>query len=601
MQAPEPQQQRLWRLWPILAIVAMGILLTWPLPAAPEDAYVDGWFSMAQIWSVDLVADALLEDGQIPGYTYALHWPQGGWASVIGWQFVLPLLLANILGASLLPSMNLLIALQLLAAALATYALLRRLGAGPWAAAAAAVYYGYHPWAFHLMVNGQFTEICHWGLPLLAVLLLQGGAWKPGWRTAAMAPVFGLLMASSPYAAITGAVLCACIGTWALLCTAPQRRRATALALTLAAAAVAVGALPFLLYYFVLPRGYDPLFAPSSLAQIGDPRLQDLPCSTSLAGWFVPFRLFADHWQAMGGGRVAPAGTQSGPISLDHVIGLVAMGLAVVGCWRWRAAPGHTGELPLPGRRFWLTTAAVFTLLSSGYYLILYPHSHLHHAWSAIPLPLQLMRSLVPATDAFASPYRLAPGVLLVAAVLAGMGLDRLARALRGWKRPALLGAAMLAMAAEGAWADITTHPITMEHFEVPQVYRDLALEPDRDGLLTVPWWSHPKLPNLQAHQLWQHIHRHPLHHDDQGIIQPAHMTAFTYEITRALTLAEIPEPTSEAPGVPARWIVVHEEVLLPNQWGALEVALQRNAHLVRRYERDRIQLWEVAPERILR
>jgi len=556
---------------------------------------------MAQISSMDLAADSLLQDGRAPGLSTVLHWPIGGWLSIIGWQYILPLVATNALGCGLLPSMNLLIAIQLLAAALATFTLLRRLGVGHWPAAAVAVYYGYHPFVFHLLYNGQFSEVAHWGLPALALLMLGGAAWKPGWRTIALGLLFGLLTASSPYSAITGAILCALVGCWALARSEGAQRRSTVRSLALAAGAVALGALPFILYYGIFSQGHDLLFKPNDLATVGDPRTQDLPGIASLVGWFVPFRFFKGHWEATGGAPMVHGGIRTTTMALDHTIGLTALVLAGVGWRRWHAGGITTSTIPLPGRRFWLICAATFLGVSSGYYLMLYPTAHIHMPSSALPLPLLAVLEAVPSAKAFAAPYRAAPGVLLAVAVLAGFGLERLTESLKGWKRAALVAGAILAITAEGAWADITPHPLVMTPFEMPQVYRDLAKHDDGEGLLTIPFWAHPTIPNQQIHQLWQRYHGHPLHMSDQGIIEQRHLTRFTHDLQVAMG-CEVPSaPTVPSDGAPARWIVVHGAAVMPHQRSALDRILRDHADLIRLYDHDGTELWEVRTDAMMR
>jgi len=586
------------RFTPVLVIIAVGVLLTWPLALAPGDALPQGQFTLTQAWTYDLLTRALVDEGRVIGFTDQMLWPWGGYLAVVGWQYILPLLIPALLGLSIIPGLNLLIFGQLLAAALALYALSRRLGAGAWPAAMAGIFYGFHPFAFHQIHNGQLSELCHWGLPLLALLLLDGAAWKPGWRSVAIGLVLGLTLAASPYSALAGGLLCVVLGIWALVRSEPHRRRATTGALAAVAGSMLLGALPFLYYYLVMPADHYLILRPNDVNNWHSGMNQDLPTFTSLAGWFVPYRFFEAHWRAVESGIMAPNGAVAGSTSLDHAIGLVALALAVLGLRRRTDHPPTPRALPTPGRATWMWTGLLFGVAASGYALILYPHSHFELPGSAIPLPASLPLALFPKLGMIGAPYRLAPGVLLVVAVLAAQGLTRMTSTLRGLPRAAVLAVALVAVSAEGAWSDVIPHPLPMQGLTAPQVYRDLARSNDDGGVLTIPWWPQVHMADTQIHLSWQRVHRHPIHVGEGGVIRPEDLTDFTARV-EAIGGVNSPLDASDpgrGEGVPARWIVVHEAALLQHQRVPIESILTENADLVRRYDDDNIQLWEVRP-----
>ncbi len=290
-----------------------------------------------------------------------------------------------------------------------------------------------------------------------------------------------------------------------------------------------------------------------------------------------------------------------GGMVVDHSIGLAALALAAMAWWRQDRSPATDTAPPLPGRRFWLFCGVVFLVLSTGHVLILYPTAHIDFPLSALPTPLFALIELVPATAAFAAPYRSAPGVFLAVAVLAGWGLERLYRSARGPGRAGLMAGVILLFVAEGAWSDITAHPLDMTPVEIPQVYRDLAERDDDGGVLTIPFWNHRLIPSLHVYQLWQRYHGHPLHHSDEGHIDTQHLTPFTYELLLAMGVPAARAPIITDEGIPARWIVVHMDALAPNQQSTLGAIIGSEAELVRSYEDESTQLWEVRPEARMR
>jgi len=566
----------------LLSVVALAF--TWPLLASPCTTTVDAWFAPSQIWALDVLGQGLISEGRLVGPTTMLAWPRGGCLSIVGWSYLALLLPAQLLGLSSVAAVNIGVWLQLVAAGVATWLLARRLGASWAAASVAGLFYGLHPFAFHQLLNGQFSELCHWGPPLLAWLLLRLRD-RPGWRPLlGLALCFGLLLASSPYSAVAGALLLAMMSCWWVRQQA-GRRPSTLRLVAAAAAATLLGALPFLYYYLVLPQGLTPLLEPNGTA-LGQHFVTNNLTYASVTGWVVPPRL----WSAMT--AVPSALEQSGTrlTSMEHYLGWGALILAAFGAQRLRREP----RAGAPGLGLWLGYAAVCVVIASGFHLCLVPYNAVTVGETTLPLPLAGVRALWPSVIQFATTYRVALGVLLVVALLAALGLDRLLARLKGWRRSTAMIACGIVLLGEGLAAGDTPHPLPIQDLSTPQVYRDLSTMDPGAAVLGIPWRPSFGFHNPSLHLLWQGTHRHPTPLGNLGEPQRDVLTPFILEVEQIMGHSRPEEQGATLDGAPARWFVAHMGAMETHQRHRIEHYLDGWATLERHYPDDDIRLYRL-------
>jgi hypothetical protein len=557
-----------------VALGLIGVALTWPLLRDPSETLPDAWFAYTQVWTLDVMTEGLLQ-GRLVGPTDQLAWPHGGYLAIVGWSYLPWLLLLRGLGLGTVVATNTGIWLQLVMAAFLCYLLLRRLGAGRGASLMAGAIYGFHPFAFHQLAYGQLSELCHWGLPAVALLLPRAlERWRP-WTTLAYGLVFGLALASSPYAGIGAMVLSALLGLWWLVRNVADERRAGALRLAVAALASLLGSLPFLLYYFVLARGQECLLRPNSLPNL--PIWDNNFITASLAGWLLPARLFEPApgpWDAALHGASQPL-----PEHAIGVVSLLLMGAALL----W--ARKTTMPVPRrPGRLAWLLVAVVYWLIATGWKMPLHPGSE-----TVLPAPLAFLWTCIPQLRFFAAPYRLAAGVLLAASVLTGLALHDLQARLGETRGRLLLSAALLAGVAESVLASSTPRPLALMDTHTPAVYRELA-SMDEGAVLTIPWWPTFSDPKPTKILFWQTIHGHPIHHGEGAAPSEAHLTAFVHDLQRIRGAPSPVEPSETE--LHTTWIVVHEASLSREELGPVTAQVMEHAQLERRYPEEAIALY---------
>ncbi len=559
----------------------VGLLLLWPLLVSPSTRTVDAWFAPSQLLTLDLFTRGLVEEGRLVGESVVLGWPQGGWLSIVGWCYLPLTVPAALLGLSTVAVVNLGVLLQLMGAGLGCYLLARRLGVGVSAATAVSAYYAYHPFSLHQLENGQFTELCHWGPPLMALLLLRL-AERPAWgATLALALVSGLVVSSSPYNAMSGLLIIAALGGW-LLWREPGERAVVARRLGLAALAVALGSLPFVVYFSVLPSGHDGILWPNQHTPeltLGAPR----GGYATLLGWLLPERWIYPLVARLGEPLPDPAPA----VAKEHALGWIGMALAGLAALRARAPLRPDA----PGTRFWLAPLALCGVLAGGYFLMLGPHLLVDFLGRPVWLPLRVLYELLPQVRAFASSYRLAGGVILCVALMAGMGLQRLSsRRPRGqrWGLTALVG---LALVGEGLLTAGAPYPLPTMDLRPLQVHRDLA-QLDGGGVLEIPWWPTEATPNSQLLAFRHLTHRHPVHHSEQGPPREQTPTALVLRIDRLRGPTPSNELASISEELPATWFVLHQRALPPHELVPIRALLEEVAVVERVYPDDGVQLY---------
>ncbi len=572
----------------VVVLAALGAAVTWPLLRAPATTTLDAWFAPSQLWTMDILARGLLEEGRLIGETTMVAWPGGGYLSIVGWSYLPLLVPAQLLGFGTAAALHVGIWLQLIGAGLACFLLARRLGASQSSALAVGCLYGIHPFALHQLMNGQFTELCHWGPPLLALLLLRLRE-RPSWRPlAGMAVGFGLLVSSSPYSAATALLIVAALGGW-MVWSSPGERGKVAGLLALTAAAMLLGGAPFVLYFVVLPGDSELLLYPNQLSPVEILYRSENP-NAALRGWVLPWRLQQLlPAQVDGAGLALPPANAS---TKEFALGWLSLGLAGLGLARW---VHPTSPAPrLPGPRFWLLPALGCALVASGHYLMLGPGQPVMLAGRLIPLPLLALWYAAPASQAFASTYRVALGVLLCVALLSALGLDVLLARVGGWRRTGLAAVATAALVGEGLLLDSTSHPLPTLDIRPLQVHLDLAAMDDDGTVLDVPWWPTHAIPNPQIYVYWQSVHHHPLHHTELGMVPENQPTDFVLGLEQAANIKRPDLGFSSSHEPPAHWIIVHTEALEHHRRQAVLDYVEAHGTLEHSYPEDGVSLYRV-------
>jgi hypothetical protein len=227
---------------------------------------------------------------------------------------------------------------------------------------------------------------------------------------------------------------------------------------------------------------------------------------------------------------------------------------------------------------------------------------------TGIPLPYAFFSAVLPGFSAMRVPARFALLAWVGLAVLAGFGVQRLARAAGRWpggsplwRRAGRIGSAsvlLLLLGIEGRFAPLPMDPVeTGAH--VPPVYRWLAAQPKSGALLEVPWaidhrgeldprwrgkywlldqklhWIGPHHANLlldwitrAQYVYFSAYHRHPIVNGYSGYTPP------TYEAIVA-RLGDFPslEASDYLGRIGVRWVVVHRARLDPTsalRWRSL-------------------------------
>ncbi len=250
----------------VVAALVMAALL-WPIPLELRSRRLDGAFFDGHVWCFDHIYRMLI--GQAPWSltTDRMGFPDPTEIRFIGW---IPGLAAAALRPLLGPlgSLNAVVLLSPVAAALAAWALARRaLSVPSWIAAAAALTYGLCPYALGSVSNGQIAKFSHWVLPLvlLAFAELVHGRRKVLGGT-------GLVLATvacsftSPSMTLFVPFATGLWGVWAIL----DRRGARPRTALLAGAALALTALSMLPAWRYYAGGIgDDSFAPGAHLEDG--------------------------------------------------------------------------------------------------------------------------------------------------------------------------------------------------------------------------------------------------------------------------------------------------------------------------------------------
>jgi len=414
----------------------------------------------------------------------------------------------------------------------ALYALLRSVGAARGASFVGGLAYAFCPARFDSLYHtyllaGQY-------LPL-ALLFLDRTLFGGRRRDAVAFAAFLLLQMLSSYYLAYQAVIA--LGAWATAVLWATRGRVPwrgAVRVALAGGAVAAAFLLVSLPYLRVRSGggifaYGGVFAEALIGGSNDPwRNFLLPSHLLRASLVEPL--------ARGG---------------FAYVGLVVLVLAAIGLRRSREEP--------PSRR--RLAAGALAIAVTGWVLSLGPYLPLESG--RIRLPYWLLMEVVPGFDSMRVPSRFALTMMLGVAVLAGLGADRLLRALAA-RGVAWAGAAATALLVLLVSADFGlgierygTRPLRVGA-DGPEVYRHLAALP-RGPLLELPL---PGPDGLRASEAMVHSTTHwmPLLDGSSGYFPPS--LPIVSGVARRLPGPDALELLGRLTGL--RYVVLHRAALTP-------------------------------------
>ena len=555
----------------LLLFLAPVLAVVWPVVGDPGGTILGGNFVYGHLWTWDLITSR-----GIQLTTGATNYPDGGSMTLIGWSFILSVLVLRALGFGVVAAANLVVVLHLLLGCYLAYRLILHLSRHFSAAVVGGLGYGLCPFVLSLLWNGQYPKLVHGLLPLLILLLVRLADGRR-WPVVALAPTLALLLASSPYQGIFGALVALLGGGWIL--AARNRyltRRAALLRLTLAAALSVAAAAPFVHYWSVSggTRG-DQLLVPAGTG-MDMTAMADFRASSW--GWFDPRQT----------GQPSDNPYQWDVLHV-HYLGYSGLVLAVLGFVLWLRRRREEG--PALGPLFFMALGGVFTIVAYGPYWEL--------GSLRVPLPMQWLWDAVPASRTFYATYRAAVVVSLAVAVLASLGLARVAARLGPWWGHGLCTAAGLAILAEALLVSPAPFPIKTCQVQVARVYRDLARTGDCGAVLVVPYQVHDESLIMEVHHFYQAVHRHPLVHGD--LRTPLRrMGEFHNRLYEAVT-GHAPPPGRRARPTEVRlhfrYVLLHEHLIRNRQrLPAVRAFLDSATRLLRAYPQEGIRLYETIP-----
>lgn len=445
----------------MVTFVAFGVFATWPLALHPASSIQAGAFGGQHL----LILESARRSGGVElfqGWSWALGYPTGGAVVLLDWPaLALHVVLAPVFGAA--ATFNLLEALRIGVAGLATAAFARAHGTSAWGAGAAALLYAFSPYAHSIVFIGEVPNLWHGLLPL--TLLACRAALRPG-ATAGLvaAPILlGAGFLATPYYGVFFA-LAAGAYTAALAWHAPDR--SPALVRAAVVGVIGAGLLVPLHHYFgrleAIPEPWH-LWLPARGSPPDATRDIDLLHST-LRSLLRP-------------GKVA-VGQESIQVSF---LGFTPLVLAAVGLW--------TGRRRVRG---WAALTGLGVLLALGTRL------RLSIGTSDGPLlPFGLLQAVVPALDSVWATYRAIPIAALGLALLAAVAVDT-----RRW----LAAAAVVGLGLDLAVWSPTPWPMRPETLTLPAPLAAIAADPVPRGVWAFPHECYPIADRGSYRRMWARL-----------------------------------------------------------------------------------------------
>lgn len=454
------------------------------------DAESDVWKHLWGAWWMGRELGA----GQFPTWTDLQNYPEGGRLYIIDpLNAGLAALCAPLLG--LVQAYNVVMAFQVLAAALAAWALARHLTGDGRAALVAGAAYGFCPYILTSGVSSGIAETSNlaW-LPLGILGLLLGFSGRGGLGSILLGAA-GLAMSAmgSWYFGMAALVFGLLLGAWTAWTGSvptpeapPARWRYPVLACVLAGLLM----LPVAVLFAGTLGGEGSLLARIGITERMEAssldflhRRGEFKNDADVAGYLLP-----------GKNRLSVADDVDRRLKSVYC-GLISLGLASAGLWR-------------AGRwaRFWALTGLVMLLLSLGPFLYLAPGVGLPGPWNPV---WALAFYAIPGFRMIAIADRLSVVVQLCVALLAAAGLARwLPEGRRGTLTAALVATLIL---AEVVVASPVPWPIPTSIAEVPPAIQALASQSEPGALVPLPLNRTQNTLQPGEYYFWQTFHAKPM------------------------------------------------------------------------------------------
>ncbi len=341
------------------------------------------------VWLHDGLFD-ILTGGDSALTTTDIAWPEGG--AILHPDptgALLYVLMAPLLGSTL--AFNAMLGLQLWFAALAGWALARRVTGSAVAGWFGGLLMGGSPYLLGQVNTGETETVAAWPL-ILALLFLERLAESRTWRDGLLAGLFaGLGAVASWY---HGAFLVFYLGAWMAL----RGRSRACLAVPLGFAAVV--ALPAAIYASMLGHGENLFQGPDMATYLAEH-------TDALAG------MVTDPASLLG---FAPAATSAAGHVRAQYVGTIVLALAVCGAFRgWR------------GARWWVGVALGALVMAMGPVLFVAGQTASVEG-NTVPLPYRLLSDHLPLFGLMRIPHRWTLLVAVALATLAARGLTHVAR-----------------------------------------------------------------------------------------------------------------------------------------------------------------------------
>lgn len=568
----------------LVVFVLLILFYTWPAARSLGKVVIGSNFAFGHLWNWDLLIGGILEEGRLITHTNMINYPDGGSLAVIGWSYILLLLVLRFFGMGLLLATNLIVFFHLLLACYFAYRLALKLTNNWPASVVAGIAYGLCPYALSLLWNAQYPKLSHGFLPLLLLLLLEVVRLNRWWPLLVTGAVLALLTATSPYNGIFAALLALMAGGYFLLRSTRAKQPVVLLRLLLTAAVAVLMILPYLGYISMTDQS-DSLTRPArhlNLNGTGSEEVEPTFYYARPEGCFLPGKI-----------------QRSGFVDVYHIyyIGLILLFLAVLGLaiGLKKDPDREAGYSPW----FFLLILLVFGVISVGYFA--YWGKYIHDPSTIrIGLPLYWLYSLFPQVAVFGVPYRAMIGVMLALTMLAAMGMNSLTGRLNAAKRVAVCFGIGVAMVAETVFLSPLPLPIASREIGVPGAYQDLAEMADGEAVLDVPNEAVRADPMLNKLLMYfQLVHGHPLPIPEE--IRPKSNTLFgRFNNLLADLLADGRiEPADEPQKcmlLPFKYMVFHKGIiwLPPSDWERCLEYLSKHFDLLSVDEEAKVWLFRV-------
>ena len=389
------------------------------------DGVIGGGDAWQNLWNLHHVDRALRSGGPLL-YTHELWAPEG--ASLVAHTLSLTNTVPGALVGRLVgfaPAYNLLVALSFVLAAVASYRLARRLGAGVLGSCLGAFVFAFAPQRMARTL-GHLNLLGSGWIPLAleGLLIASSESTRHRWRGVAVASAaLVALVYCDWYLAILGALASVAFGAFELSRARPGRRGRTAVPL-LAVAAIALAA-------------SVPVAVPLARASTGEygAAHQARYCSVAVTSLFVPGRM---QWVSRFTRPLTRLNSQ-GIAEGAGYLGLVPLAATI-----WLVSTGQRRPRQID---FALAAGAVALVLSLG------PQPRFFDHWVRLPLPYGWIESIFPALRMGGCVSRLEQLVSLPLGLGVAFTVDRL-RAMRSRAPRAVMALGALVLVAEYAPTD---------------------------------------------------------------------------------------------------------------------------------------------------